>query len=137
MSRSEDVVKNFFAEYESLGIEGAYFKYMDPNCTWKINEFPTINGIEAIIKSLKNKNSVFKRPYAQINIKAMASDEKNENAILVEYEAFYFNKETGDFFKEVLASVLEIVNGKIIKKFDCLNYMPYHIGNAVPGFYQV
>jgi len=131
---TEEIVRSYFADHETWGIEGAYLKHMDDNCVIRYNEYPELAGISAIMEKVKRFNRIFKRPYARIIIKTVSTDTEHNNAFLVEYEVYPFNKVTGDTIKIPKMSAFETnEKGKIIRVTEAFDTTELQYGDAMPG----
>lgn len=126
---AQEVVEQFFADWDELGFEGAYRRHLSPHAVWRNVGSPDCVGIDAIMKALAAYNETFKRPFCKVTIKHILS---RGNLVLVERDEMLYGTDHDSRMVSKNMSSFIVEDGKIVDWADYFDPTPYRDGRAVP-----
>ncbi|MFE3059937.1 nuclear transport factor 2 family protein [Nocardia sp. NPDC059239] len=127
--KPEDVVRSFYADWDTLGFRKSYEKHLHPEVTVENTGFPDWHGRDFVLQMLDIYMDAFQRPFGRVEILNMAS---NGNVVLTERIEHNENRETGDTYSGKLMTTFVIEDGLIKRWAEYYDPAPYKFGAAVP-----
>ncbi|MGM5069119.1 nuclear transport factor 2 family protein [Rhodococcus qingshengii] len=125
----EDVVRSFYADWDTLGFRKSYEKHLHPDVTVVNTGFPDWHGKDFVLEMLDIYMDAFQRPYARVDLHNIAV---NGNIVLTERTEHNENRETGDTYSGDLMTSFTIEDGLIKRWAEYYDPTPYKFGKAVP-----
>lgn len=137
MKQHEDAVRSFFADNAyPLGFVGSVMKHFHPDVVFKQNGKVAVNSREQLSSMFQTYNCMYRRPYAIVDIKNIAS---NGNTVFVEWEeeCHHYNKEKGEKYNIFIGRLCAVFTvddeGMITGRSDYYNQSEeYKFGPAMP-----
>jgi limonene-1,2-epoxide hydrolase len=131
MSSPEDTIRAFFRSWDTDGFELSYRKFLaDDVVLWNpgVGEW---RGLDTVLAAFSRYLSTFKRPFASVEVLALAVV---GDQVLAERIETNRNPDNGDSFTQPMMSCMTVVDGRITRWADYYDRGPYRPGGeAHPG----
>jgi limonene-1,2-epoxide hydrolase len=129
-SEPESTVRAFFASWDTIGFEASYRQYFtDEVVLWVPGR--EMRGLDAVLTGLAGYLAAFRRPFATVEVLALAVA---GDKVLAERIETNRNPDNGDSFTQPMMSSMTVVDGRISHWADYYDREPYRPGGeAYPG----
>jgi limonene-1,2-epoxide hydrolase len=124
-SDPEAVVRAFFASWDTAGFHQSYLRYLAGEVVlWNpgVGEW---KGRDTVLAALARYLSVFKRPYASVEVLALVAA---GGTVLAERIETNRNPDNGDSFTQPMMSSMIVEDGLIVRWADYYDRGPYRPG---------
>lgn len=129
MGTNGDIVRAFYAAWDTEGFGPAFAAFIHPEGVWQNNVDPPKVGLVEVMAGIDQYLTVFRRPYARVELLHLAED---GDIVLTERIEHCENRETGDTYTGRHMSSFAFRDGKIVRFNDYFDPTDYKNGAAVP-----